>query len=206
MRPAGFILAGGLGRRIGGDKAMRRLDGRPLVDHVIERFRPQVAALALNANDDPTRYASWGFPVIPDGIGGQPGPLAGILAGLEWAGNLRPAPESIVTAPVDAPFLPLDLVSRLCEARDAARADIAVAASAGRNHSVVALWPVNIADRLRQAIVRDALRKVETWLGNFSVVAVAFSDLPIDPFFNVNTDTDLATAARVFAKPRSMRG
>src|SRR3954449_10029995 len=126
----GLLLAGGLSRRMGGgDKALRRLGRRTLLDHVIDRIRPQVAGLVLNANGDPGRFASFGLPVVADSVPDFAGPLAGILAGLDWAGAHRPDCPDIVSVPTDAPFLPRDLVARLLRERKTAGADLACGAS-----------------------------------------------------------------------------
>jgi molybdopterin-guanine dinucleotide biosynthesis protein A len=192
---AGVILAGGLARRMGGgDKALTMLDGRPLLDWVVERLRPQVAALALNANGDADRFANWRLPVIPDTVAGNPGPLAGILAGLEWA---APAHEYLVTVPTDSPVVPLDLVARLRIARDEARAEIAIAASGGRRHPVIALWPVGLAAELRYALVEEGVRKVGEFIARYTIAVAAFPLAPFDPFMNMNSPEDIARAEAV---------
>src|SRR5579859_1574255 len=150
MGPAGLVLAGGLARRMGGgDKALLPLAGRPLLAHVLDRVR--LGPIAISANGDPARFSQFGLPVLPDGIPDQAGPLAGILAGLEWAAAL-PEVDHLISVPADTPFLPPDLVARLIAARDAADAEIALAASGGRLHPVVGLWPVALAADLRRAL------------------------------------------------------
>jgi len=196
---AGIILAGGLARRIGGgDKPLRLLAGRPILDHVVARIRPQLSALALNANGDPTRFEQWGLPVIADPIPDHPGPLAGILAGMDWARSSLPGMRDIVTVPGDTPFLPTDLVERLVSARNAVSADIAIAASAGRSHPVVGLWSVRLTEQLRQMLTTDGPRKVEVFVARYRVAVVAFPVDPVDPFHNINREADL-TVAEVFA-------
>jgi molybdopterin-guanine dinucleotide biosynthesis protein A len=189
MRAAGVILAGGLARRMGGgDKPLAVLAGRPLLAHVIDRLRPQVARLALNANGDPARFASWGLPVIADSLPGFPGPLAGVLAGMDWAA--AQGFELLVSAPGDTPFLPADLVTRLEAARIAAGTELACARSAGRAHPPVALWPVALREDLRAAL--DAGEgKVSRWMGRHGC---AEAEWPDDPFFNANTPEDLLRA------------
>ena len=144
--PVAVLLAGGLARRMGGgDKPLRLLGGRPLLDHVLDRIRPQVRAVALNANGDPARFAAWGLPVLPDPLPGNPGPLAGVLAGMRWAASVGAA--YVLSVPTDTPFLPSDLVERLDAARRLAGVPIACAASGGPTHPVVALWPVSTRRR-----------------------------------------------------------
>src|SRR5690349_23217899 len=140
---AGVLLAGGLSRRMGGgDKCLRMLGGRPILEHIVERARPQVAALALNANGDPGRFAAFGLPVVADGIPDFAGPLAGVLAGLDWAAAQVPGAAWVASFAGDAPFLPCDLVARLHEAIAGDGADLACARSAGQAHPVFGLWPV----------------------------------------------------------------
>jgi len=195
------ILAGGLARRMGGgDKALRPLGGVPLLDRVIARAAPQVSALCLNANGDPSRFAPRGLPVVPDDVPGAPGPLAGILAALDWTAATRPEIELVASFPCDAPFIPRDLVARLAAARRDQRAEIAVAASGGRTHPVVALWPVALRGDLRRALVEEGVRKVERWIGLHPTAVVEFACDPVDPFLNGNTPEDLAEAERLLAR------
>ena len=127
------------------------------------------------------------------------GPLAGILAGLEWAAREAPDCPLLLSAPTDAPFLPRDLVGRLWGARKADEADIAMAASGGRTHPVVGLWPVALAPALRHALVGERLRKVDIWTARYRVAVVDFPTEPVDPFFNANRPEDLAEAERLVA-------
>jgi molybdopterin-guanine dinucleotide biosynthesis protein A len=196
MNVIGVLLAGGLGRRMGGgDKPLRLIAGRPLLDRVIERLRPQVAGLVLNANGDPARFAAYGLPVVADSIPDYPGPLAGILAGLDWTAQNRPDCPMIVSVATDAPFLPADLVARMAAAAAAEGADLACAASGGQSHPVIGLWPVRLRGELRRALVADGLRKVDAWTSRYRLATVAFADRPIDPFFNANRPEDLDRAA-----------
>lgn len=196
---AGIILAGGLSRRMaGGDKALQLLAGKPMIAHAIARLVPQVSALAINANGDPARFAAFGLPVIPDTISDFAGPLAGILAGLEWAAAQSEVTH-LVTAPADSPFAPADLVSRL---RTAPPDRIAIAACAGETHQVFALWPVVLADPLRSWLEAGKSRKVLAFVESQPHRIVAFDLVmtksgPLDPFFNVNTPDDLAEAERL---------
>jgi molybdenum cofactor guanylyltransferase len=196
----GVILAGGLARRMGGgDKPLREIGGRSILARVIGRLGPQSERLLLNANDDPQRFASFGLPVVADGVKNYPGPLAGILAALDWAAANRPFAQWIVSAPGDCPFLPLDLVARLREALCFQGAELAVAASRGRSHPVIGLWSVALREALRQALVVEGVRKVDGWTKRYQVATVAWPAEPFDPFFNVNTIDDLAEAERLVA-------
>ena len=192
---AGLILAGGRATRMGGeDKALLPLDGRPLVQHAIERLRPQVGMLALNANGDPSRFACTGLPVIPDGVPGFAGPLAGLLAGLEWAAE-RGA-DAVVTVAVDTPFFPSDLVARLTAAAEAEGATAAVAATRGpkgvKPHPTFGLWPVACRGALAEALA-DGTRRVRDWSDACGAVTLVFHEAG-EPFFNVNTPDDLVRA------------
>lgn len=202
MKIAGLLLAGGLSRRMGGgDKALRPLGGRTLLERVIERLRPQVDMLVLNANGDPARFAGFGLPVVPDSIPDFAGPLAGVLAGLDWAAAHRPDCTLVASAPTDAPFLPHDLVSRLMQGIEAEGADLACAASGSQPHPVIGLWPVRLRDELRRALLEEGIRKVDVWTGRYRVATVSFTDRMAelgpagDPFFNANRPEDLDLAA-----------
>jgi molybdenum cofactor guanylyltransferase len=196
---AGIVLAGGQARRMGGgDKCLRLLAGRPILAHIIERARPQVAALALNANGDPRRFAGFGLEVAQDSIAGFAGPLAGVLAGLDWAQANLPEASHVASFAGDAPFLPRDLVARLSAAL-ASGHDIACAASSGRAHPVFGLWPVALHESLRHALAVEGIRKVDQWTQRFRLAMVEFAAAPLDPFFNANRPEDLAEAERLAA-------
>ena len=196
MKVVGLLLAGGQSRRMGGgDKALRLLGGIPLIDRVIERLRPQVDALVLNANGDPARFARLALPVAADSVPGFAGPLAGVLAGLDWAFSHRSDCPYVVSVATDAPFLPIDLVARLAQGLDEGSADLACAASGGRPHPVFGLWPVRLRDDLRRALVDQTIRKVDLWTARHRLATVPFADHPVDPFFNANRPEDLETAA-----------
>jgi molybdopterin-guanine dinucleotide biosynthesis protein A len=196
----GVLLAGGLARRMGGgDKPLRLLGGKPLLDHVIARLRPQVSGLVLNANGDPARFASFDLPVVADSIPDYAGPLAGVLAGLDWTAQNRPDCPLIASVATDAPFLPTDLVTRMEQALAAEGADLACAASGGQAHPVIGLWPVRLREDLRRALVDEGLHKVDTWTARYKLAVVSFADDPIDPFFNANRPGDLEEAARLLA-------
>jgi len=198
VRIAGIVLAGGLSRRMGGgDKCLRPLAGRPLLAHILERARGQVAALALNANGDPERFAMFGLPVVADSIPDFAGPLAGILAGLDWAAAALPQASHVASFAGDAPFLPRDLVARLAAAIAAEDAELACAASAGQAHPVFGLWPLALRAELRQAVAVEGVRKVDQWTARHRLAVVEFPVSPVDPFFNANRPEDLAAAERL---------
>jgi molybdenum cofactor guanylyltransferase/molybdopterin-guanine dinucleotide biosynthesis protein MobB len=190
----GIVLAGGLSRRMGGgDKGLRELAGKPMLAHVLDRLRPQVGRLAINANGDPARFAAFGVPVVPDTIEGFVGPLAGVLAGMRWSAAHAPRARWIATAAGDAPLLPADLVARLMAA--VGDNSIALAQSNGDLHPVIGLWPVALADDL-EAQLRAGVRKVLAWTDRHGTTAVAFppqriGDASVDPFFNANTPEEL---------------
>ena len=201
MKTVGLLLAGGQSRRMGGgDKALRALGASTLLDRVIGRLRPQVDALVLNANGDPARFALFALPVVPDSIPGFAGPLAGVLAGLDWAAAHRPDCPYIVSVATDAPFIPTDLVARLAYGLAEAGADLACAASGGRAHPVFGLWPVGLREDLRRAVVDEAIRKVDLWTGRHRLVTVPFPDTPVDPFFNANRPEDFNAAAALLQR------
>jgi len=200
MNVACVLLAGGLARRMGGgDKPLRTIAGRSLLDLVIERMQPQVAALVLNANGDPARFLAYGLPVVADSVPDFAGPLAGILAGLDWTAEHRPDCPMVVSVATDAPFLPRDLVERLIEGLEAGSADLACAVSGGQAHPVIGLWPVRLRQDLRRALIDEGIRKVDVWTARYRLATIAFSDRPIDPFFNANRPEDLDRAAMLLA-------
>jgi molybdenum cofactor guanylyltransferase len=202
MKIAGVLLAGGQSQRMGGgDKNLRLLGGKPVLAHVIERAKPQVDALVLNANGDPQRFASFGLPVIADSITGFAGPLAGVLAGLDWAAKNLPEAELVASFATDAPFFPRDLVSRLAVALEEGGFDLACAQSNGQAHPVFGLWPVSLREALREALA-GGMRKVDRWTARYKLVEVEFLAEPVDPFFNANRPEDLAEAERLVALAR----
>ena len=194
-QPLGVILAGGQATRMGGgDKGLLRLGQGTLLSSVIDRLEPQVAGLALNANGDATRFANLGLPVLPDSIEGFAGPLAGVLAGLDWAAEQ--GAEMIVTAAADTPFFPCDLVPRLLLAADSMAHPLALAATPDvkrgtARHPTFGLWPVALRDDLRAAM-QDGLRKVVLWTEKHDGREALFPDEAA--FFNVNTPEDLTKA------------
>jgi molybdopterin-guanine dinucleotide biosynthesis protein A len=200
---SGVILAGGQSRRFGGgDKGLLDLGGRPVLAHVIERMQPQVGQLILNANGDISRFARFGLEIVSDSHCPGQGPLSGLLAALEWAEQHAPG-GAVATVSTDVPFLPLDLVERL----DAARHDgVAIAASAGRRHPTIGLWPMSARDAIADAL-RCGDLSVDRLAAKLKAVVVSFpmreiDGQALDPFFNVNTPDDLAAARILLAKSR----
>jgi molybdopterin-guanine dinucleotide biosynthesis protein A len=201
----GCILAGGLARRMGGgDKPMRRLGGVPMLDHALARLAPQVTAVMLNANGDPARFAAYGLPVAPDGLPDHPGPLAGILAALDFAAEHRPDCPWVVSVPGDSPFIPDDLVARLHAVRAEAGVPLACARSDGQTHPPVGLWPVGLRDDLRAALL-EGERRIDRWTARHGCAAADWPVQPVDPFFNANAPEDLAEAERLLPLLQSRR-
>lgn len=202
---AGVVLAGGLARRMGGgDKPLTSIAGRPMLDHVIERLSPQSAAIAINANGDPGRFAGYDLPVVADAIDGFAGPLAGVAAGMRWAQANHPACRWIATVAGDTPFFPADLVARFVAAAGDNERAIALAQSGDRVHPVFGLWPVALADDLMGFLQAGETRKVLAWVDRHQRIDVAFSPSSaggqtVDPFFNVNEPADVERAEIVAA-------
>ncbi len=207
MTITGVLLAGGQSRRMfpgaaaGGDKCLRELGGRPMLVHVIERLKPQVSALVINANGDPVRFAAFRLPVAPDTIDGFVGPLAGVLAGMRWSAAHEPIATHIATVSTDAPFIPHDLVRRLTGAVADRSTAIAIASSGNELHPVIGLWPVALADNL-EAALKEGVRKVLAWTDRHGTIAVEFPFITmaarqIDPFFNANHPDELDEARRL---------
>jgi molybdopterin-guanine dinucleotide biosynthesis protein A len=196
----GILLAGGLARRMGGaDKALREAGGLPLLAHAAAALRPQCLGLVLSANGDPARFAQFRLPAVADNVPGFKGPLAGILAGLDWIAAHVPDAALALSVPADMPFLPGDLAVRLIHARREQSATLACASSGGRIHHPVALWPVAIREDLRDALVVRDVRKVQSFAQSFSRAIVEWPAGPCDPFFNVNDANDLALAQMILS-------
>jgi molybdenum cofactor guanylyltransferase len=202
LAPLGLVLAGGLARRMGGgDKARIRVGGITILDRVLGCIAPQCARVIINANGDPARFADTGLTVVADRVPDFAGPLAGILAGLDWAAAEMPETSDIVSAPGDCPFLPPDLVARLTAARVQAGVPLACARSGDWRHPVVGLWPVSLREDLRHALMQEGLHKIEVWTARHGVAIAEWANAPVDPFFNVNTPEDAAAAERMAAGP-----
>jgi len=193
MTLAYVILAGGKATRMGGgDKPLRRLGGRPILEHMLDRLGAPPGTLVLNANDDPLRFSHYGLPVMADAMPDHPGPLAGILAGLDWAAEKLGAVD-LLSIPGDCPFIPRDLAPRLMAAREAAGTPYACAASGGWTHPVIGLWPIARRHDLRTALAAGE-RKIDRFTGLLGCTAVEWPIAAFDPFFNVNTPDELLQA------------
>lgn len=196
----GLVLAGGLARRMGGgDKGLIRIGEATILERALARVGPQCAGVIINANGDPARFAPFRLPVVADDVAGFAGPLAGILAGLDWLAANAPAIGWLASVPGDCPFLPRDLVRRLHAARFAAGLPLACAKSGDWRHPVVGLWAVELRADLRRAVVVEGLRKIEVWTARHGVALAEWPSEPVDPFFNVNTPEDAAQAQRFAA-------
>jgi molybdopterin-guanine dinucleotide biosynthesis protein A len=196
----GLVLAGGLARRMGGgDKALLNIGHEAILDRVLARLTPHCTDVILNANGDPKRFARFALTVVPDDIPDFAGPLAGILAGLDWAAA-NTSVEWVASVPGDCPFVPRDLVPRLYAARVAARTPLACAKSGEWRHPVAGLWPLSLRADLRRALTDEGLHKIEVWTGRHGVGLAEYPDRPVDPFFNVNRPEDLAEAERIAAQ------
>lgn len=199
---AGIILAGGLSSRMGGgDKGLLSLGGKSILDRVAARLTPQVGPLALNANGDPARFQDFRHRILGDTVSGFPGPLAGILTGLQWATAETKAPV-IATVAADTPFFPQNLIAGLVAAIEGGSETIAVARSSGRMHPTFAIWPVGLAGPLRHFLVEEGNRRVVSFIERHRFVEVDFPLQPLragtlDPFFNINTPADLVEAERI---------
>jgi molybdopterin-guanine dinucleotide biosynthesis protein A len=204
---AGVILAGGRSRRFGGgDKGLSDLGGKPVLAHVIERFQPQVGRLVLNANGDMSRFADFGLDVISDNESPEHGPLSGVLAALDWATQQNADFKAVVTVSTDVPFLPSDLVQKLESARGAG---VAIASSGGQRQPTIAIWPLSVRPSIVEALHRSAL-SVDALAAKLNAVIVEFPDREIsgahiDPFFNINTQNDLAHARALIGQPQGRK-
>jgi molybdopterin-guanine dinucleotide biosynthesis protein A len=197
----GLVLAGGLARRMGGgDKARITIGGVTILQRVLACLTPQCARLVINANGDPARFADTRLPVVADSVPDFAGPLAGILAGLDWTAAHAAKCEWMASVSGDCPFLPPDLVARLHAARSAAATPLACARSGEWRHPVVGLWPVALRENLRRALLAEGLRKIEIWTARHGVAVADWTAAPVDPFFNVNTPEDAAQAQMLAAQ------
>jgi molybdenum cofactor guanylyltransferase len=197
----GLVLAGGLARRMGGgDKARIRVGGHTILERVLACLSAQCDRVIINANGDPARFADTRLPVVADSVPDFAGPLAGILAGLDWTAANVPQTEWIASAPGDCPFLPKNLLAKLHEARLAAGTPLACARSGEWRHPVVALWSVALREDLRRALVDENLHKIEIWTARHGIAIADWPAEPIDPFFNVNTPEEAARADALAAQ------
>ena len=197
----GAILAGGLASRLGGGhKGLLRIGGRTILDRVADVLRAGCATVVLNANGEPAALGCLGLTIVADTLPDRPGPLAGVLAAMDWATAAQPAATHIVTAPADTPFLPADLVARLEAARRETGTTLACARSGGATHPVAALWPVALRHEVRTAVADEGLRKVGLFLARHTVAYTDWPIEPFDPFFNINTPDDLTEAEAIAAR------
>jgi molybdopterin-guanine dinucleotide biosynthesis protein A len=181
----------------GGDKALIRIGNKTILERALARLKPQVSGIVLNANGDPARFAAFRLPVVADSVPDFAGPLAGVLAGLDWVATNKPDIAWVVSVPGDCPFLPRDLVARLHQARSGESKPLACAHSGDWRHPVVGLWQVALRDDLRHAITVEDLRKIEVWTARHGVALADWPAEPVDPFFNVNTPEDAEKATMI---------
>jgi molybdenum cofactor guanylyltransferase len=194
----GLVLAGGLARRMGGgDKARIKIGGVTILERVLAMLSPQCSRVIINANGDPARFADTGLDVVADDVPDFAGPLAGILAGLDWSATNAPRTEWLASVPGDCPFLPKNLVAQLHEARMTAGTPLACARSGEWRHPVVGLWPVALRDDLRAALIDEHIHKIEVWTARHGIAIADWPAKPVDPFFNVNTREDAAEAEAI---------
>jgi molybdopterin-guanine dinucleotide biosynthesis protein A len=191
--PLGLVLAGGRARRMGGgDKTQVSIGGLTILERIAGQLRPQCCALLLSVAG-PAHKAPDEFIAVTDDVA-DGGPLAGILAGLDWAATHMPDVATLVTVSGDCPFIPADLVSRLEDARRAEGKPLACARSGNWTHPVIGLWPVDLRHELRHALTIENLRKVDLWTARRGVAIAEWPTEPLDPFFNINTPEDAAKA------------
>jgi molybdopterin-guanine dinucleotide biosynthesis protein A len=197
----GLVLSGGQARRMSGaDKALIRIGGTTILERVLARLQDHCIGIVLNTNGDPARFAFTGLPVVTDDVPEFAGPLAGILAGLDWTAKHHPDVAWLASVPSDCPFLPADLVARLHAVRQAQEKPLACAGSGGWTHPVIGLWPVGLRGDLRHALVKEGLHKIDGWTKRHGVAVAEWPLTPYDPFFNVNAPEDVAEANRLAAQ------
>ena len=193
----GVILAGGLSRRMGGqEKGMVLLDNKTILSRVIERAKPQTEKLILNANGNSQRFKGYKLTVVKDSISDYPGPLAGILSGMEWMSKNFENAIWLASFPCDAPFIPTNFVEK-CLYKIPSNTEIVCAKSVGRTHPVCALWKIKLMDELNTAIEKEGVRKIDNWTKNYNIHFVEFETTTIDPFFNINSPDDLKEAKTI---------
>lgn len=201
----GVIVAGGQGRRMGGlDKSFIDLAGRPLLQWSIDRFGSQVSRLIISANGDTSRFDEFGVPVVVDRVSDFAGPLAGLLAAMEWAQTYAPDIRWMASVSVDTPFLPRNLVAKFGATQRNETSDLVCAWSNGQIHPVCGLWRVDLAEDLRRSLLVEDLHKVDAWAGRHRMATLAFPADPVDPFFNINRPEDLVRAEALLASHSGM--
>jgi molybdenum cofactor guanylyltransferase len=189
----------------GADKALLMLCGQTLIERAIDRARPQVGELLINAGGNLARFAKFGHTVIEDRMGGFLGPLAGILSGLEWMREQRPKAQWLASFACDTPFFPRDVVTRLIDEAKAERALVSIAASGGRRHNIFAVWSAGILESSQSVLGKQGLRKMDDFVARLRHKNVEFPIEPFDPFFNINTPGDLARAEALMAGEQTIR-
>ncbi|MCP4791003.1 MAG: molybdenum cofactor guanylyltransferase MobA [Gammaproteobacteria bacterium] len=195
----GVILAGGQARRMGGaDKPLAEIAGKPLLQYVIERAKPQMSNLLLNANGDEQRYKQFQLPIQQDIVPDFAGPLAGVLSAMAWARAFQPQVTHVITMAADTPFYPADYVDRMLSAIDKTQ-PLACASYQQRTQPVFGLWPVELHNDLHQALVEDGIHKVDLFTSRYGVADVQFDAMPYNPFFNVNRLDDVAAGEALLA-------
>lgn len=191
----GIILAGGLAKRMGGgDKCLLPLAGKTLLQRTVERAKPQVETLLLNANGSSLRFARTRLPVIPDIFADNRGPLAGIHAGLSWMRQFTPEAQWLASFASDTPFFPTDMVPRLFDAASTSHSQLAVAKSRNRIHPIFALWHVSLLERIEHQLKSGETPRLQDWVQQQQMVEAEFVADAYDPFFNINTPQDLYAA------------
>ncbi|ORU94116.1 MAG: molybdenum cofactor guanylyltransferase MobA [Cycloclasticus sp. symbiont of Poecilosclerida sp. N] len=194
-RIVSVILNGGLSRRMDNkNKAFLQLAGKPLIEHVLNKLRPPSETLIINSNDQNKRLEAYGLPIVKDSLDGFLGPLAGILSAMEWVSEYQPQCHLLASIPIDTPFLPDNLINKLHQRLLESQATLAFAASNGRIHPVIGLWPIALMDDLRSAIVNEGILKVDLWTSRYKTTHLSFDYQTVDPFFNINHDDDLLQA------------
>lgn len=199
MRPPAVILAGGRSSRMGGgDKCLLPIAGKSLIAHILERIAPQTRDILINTNSDPAPFLKFGLPVLPDAVPGFQGPLAGLLTGMRWSRRRHPRAAYLLSAASDVPFLPADLVESLSGALSQQHADIAIASCPLGTHPTIGLWPVDLADRLEQDLLRTPIRSMHRWMDQFRVAHASFAS---ENLANINTPAELEVCRKQDARP-----
>ncbi len=194
------ILAGGQARRMGGvDKPLTEINGQPLLQYVIDRAKPQVEHLVLNANGDTDRYAHYGLPIQADIVPDFAGPLAGVVSAMAWARAFHPEATHVITMAADTPFYPADYIARMVSALDEEHT-LACASYKGRTQPVFGLWPIDLHNDMHHALTEEGIHKVDLFSARFGVADVAFDDMPYNPFFNVNRLEDVKQGEQLLAE------
>lgn len=203
MRPPAVILAGGQSSRMGGgDKCLLPIAGKPLIAHILETLAPQTRDILINTNSDPAPFLKFGLPVLPDAISGFQGPLAGLLTGMQWSRRRHPRAAYLLSVASDVPFLPGDLVEALSKALTEQKADIAIASCTEGTHPTIGLWPVDLAEKLRNDLMETETRGLHAWLRAFRVCHAEFAS---SAMANINTPEDFLKFGQIGKIPPCAR-